>query len=101
LTEAISRLEYTVKWRRTVNIDDVEAMAKDCGAEVSYQFRLGSLGVADSSLGTGRTSYLASHLKLSLSYTSFLLGTVRHQSELINQVFMVERAKDLMTEGQT
>jgi hypothetical protein len=25
-----------MKWRRSVNIDDVEAMAKDCSSEVSY-----------------------------------------------------------------
>lgn len=39
LTEAISRLEYTVKWRRTVDIDNVEAMAADCGAEVSLSIQ--------------------------------------------------------------
>lgn len=34
LADTIKRLEYTLNWRRTVSIDDVEAMAADCGAEV-------------------------------------------------------------------
>lgn len=32
---AIARLENTIIWRRTEKIDDVEAMAADCGPEVS------------------------------------------------------------------
>lgn len=31
---AIKRLEEAVVWRRSVAIDDVEAMAKDCEPEV-------------------------------------------------------------------
>ncbi len=32
---AIQRLEKTLIWRRTENIDDLEAMAADCEPEVS------------------------------------------------------------------
>lgn len=34
-SDSIKRLEYTLRWRRTVNIDDVAAMAEDCAPEVS------------------------------------------------------------------
>lgn len=41
LSESITRLEYTVNWRRSVNIDDVEAMALDCSPEVRHMSALG------------------------------------------------------------
>jgi hypothetical protein len=72
VTEAISRLEYTVKWRRTVDIDNVEAMAADCGAQVSLPHTK-TVNDADDSPETERTSYLASRPRPSPLSISFPL----------------------------
>jgi hypothetical protein len=41
---AIARMEKTLLWRRTENIEDIQAMADDCKAQVSHRL-LQSVGL--------------------------------------------------------
>ncbi|RXK39776.1 hypothetical protein M231_02969 [Tremella mesenterica] len=83
--ETIARLEKTIVWRRTEKIDDVKAMADDCAPE--------------SETGKNIVLGFTSHAQPIIYFFPHRNTTPVEKRRAVHAVFMLERAKDLMSEG--
>ncbi|ORY32239.1 CRAL-TRIO domain-containing protein [Naematelia encephala] len=85
--ETIKRLEAALIWRRSVSIEDVEAMAADCEPE--------------SRTGKNLVLGYSPHGQPVVYFFPNRNTTPVEQRRAIHAIFMLERARDLMVDGVT
>ncbi|ORX36093.1 CRAL-TRIO domain-containing protein [Kockovaella imperatae] len=85
VSEAIKRIEACIVWRRTVKIEDVQAMADDCEPE--------------SRTGKNLTMGFSPQCRPIMYFFPNRNTTPLEQRRIVHPLFLIERARDLMPAG--